>query len=91
MLRITQLTMTISFDASKDVPQQMLLDRARAEAQKIFDKDSTRRGRSWERVFQTCLEGQAAEVWLMSHHGYLNDTRPYHDVLTPNGVPIEVR
>ena len=75
---------------SADIDQALWEKRTLKEATLIFNKPSTRKDRTWEKVYETCKVGQAAEVWLMSN-GYLNDSRNYHDVLRPDGTPIEVK
>lgn len=79
----------ITFD-SKDIDQALWEARTLTEATRIFNKESTRRGRTWEQVYEKCKQGQAPEVWLLMK-GYLDDSRDYHDVIRPDGEPIEVK
>jgi hypothetical protein len=78
-----------SFD-TKDLDSALWELRALTEAKLIFGKESTRRGRTWEDVLSVCMQGQAAEIWLMSQ-GFTNDERNYHDVIHPSGTSIEVK
>lgn len=80
---------SITFD-SKDIDQEMWEARTLAEATLIFNKESTRQGRTWEQVYSKCRQGQASELWLLSK-GFKDDLRPYHDVIHPDGTPIEVK
>ena len=70
--------------------QEFLYKRALAEAEKIFAKETTRRGRSIDEIVATCIYGHAAEVYLMSL-GYIDDTRPYKDLFEPDDTSIEVK
>lgn len=76
---------------SKTLDQKALSDRAMAEAKLIYSKPSTRRGRSLEKIFETCAYGHAAEQFLIEKKGYTDDDRPYKDVIDPNGEPVEVK
>jgi hypothetical protein len=82
--------MPIKFHVQKEVDPVLLKSRAKKEAEFIGLKDTTRNGRSDDDILETCLWGQAPEVWLMSQ-GYLDDPRPYRDVREPQGVPVEVK
>ena len=73
-----------------DLDQEFLYTRAYAEAEKIFAKETTRRGRSVDEIVTTCMYGHAAEVYLMSL-GYIDDTRPYKDLFEPDNTSIEVK
>jgi hypothetical protein len=81
----------MTFNAQTDVDTKVLVNRARTEAEKIFAKDSTCRGRDFHHIFAEELRGQCPEVWLMTKHGYLDDTRAYHDIKEPDGTPIEIK
>lgn len=65
-------------------------ERAWEEAVKIYNKPSTRHNREFPEILATCMYGQAAEVYLMSQ-GFTDDTRPFRDVLHPDGTPVEVK
>lgn len=73
-----------------NLDQKFLYDRALNEAQKIFEKPSTRKGRELSQIIETCMYGHAAEVYLMSL-GYIDDTRPYKDLFEPDDTSIEVK
>ena len=65
--------------------------RAFAEAQLIFDKPSTGRGRTLQEVREACLTGHAAELYLIDHCGFIDDPRPYKDVFDTLNNPVEVK
>lgn len=71
--------------------QERLKARAYTEAQLIFDKESTRRGRSLQEVRRDCLMGHAAELYLIDHCGFKDDPRPYKDVFDTEGAPAEIK
>ena len=83
-------TFTATTFDTKDLDQVLWELRAQTEAKLIFGKDTTCRGRTWEEVLSSCMQGQAAEIWLLSQ-GFTNDERDYHDVIHPDGMPIEVK
>jgi len=68
-----------------------LQSRAYAEAEKIFSKESTRGGRTLEQIRRSCLIGHAAELYLIDHCGFHDDTRDYKDVFNTEGEPVEVK
>lgn len=68
-----------------------LRERAYVEAEGIFSKDSTRRNRTLEQVRKACLMGHAAELYLIDHCGFRDDTRPYKDVFDTEDEPVEVK
>lgn len=73
-----------------NLDQEFLYKRAFVEAEKIFEKPSTRKGRELDEIVQTCLYGHAAEVYLMSL-GYVDDTRPYKDLFEPDNTSVEIK
>lgn len=73
------------------IDHDILHNRAMLEAEQIFDKDSTRRGRSLQEIYEITKYGQAAEVYLMQYHNFVNDTRKYKDVIDPNNNSVEVK
>lgn len=76
---------------SKDLNQEAWAQRARAEAVLIHQKDSTGRGRSFEQVYETTKYGHAAEMYLIENFGFTDDKRPYRDIISPSGSPVEVK
>jgi len=65
--------------------------RAFTEAQRIFDKESTRRGRTLQEVREACLTGHAAELYLIDHCGFIDDPREYKDLFDTLKVPVEIK
>jgi hypothetical protein len=74
-----------------DLDQEFLHARTEDEAKQIFNKESTRQGRTYEQVYQTCLYGQTAECYLIQFQKFKDDPRPYKDVFTPVGKPAEIK
>ena len=81
----------MKFNAKTDLDGQALYARAEAEAKLIFRKDSTRRGRSLEQIIETVLYGHAAELYLIEHHNFKDDTHEYKDVIDTDGNQVEVK
>lgn len=80
----------MKFNASQ-LDNDFYLDRAKAEANEIFSKDSTRRGRSFQNILETTLYGHAAEAYLIQECGYQDDTRKYKDVIDTEGASVEIK
>ena len=68
-----------------------LKQRAFAEAQLIFDKNTPGDNRSLSEVRLDCLVGHAAELYLIDHCGFKNDPTPYKDVFDTEDIPVEVK
>ena len=51
--------------------------RAFKEAEQIYSKESTRRGRNIAEIAEACMFGHAPEIWMMTNGGYVDDTRKY--------------
>lgn len=75
---------------AKDLNQQQLRSRAEAEAQLIYNKPTTRKGRSLETIIETVLYGHVAEQYLIEQ-GWKDDPRPYKDVIRPDEEPVEIK
>jgi len=74
-----------------DLNQELLHARTEEEAKHIFSKESTRQGRTYEQVYDTCLYGQSAEFYLIQFANFKDDPRPYKDVFTPVGKAAEIK
>jgi hypothetical protein len=74
----------------KEIDPVVLKQRAVGEAEKIFAKESTRQGRTYDQILNTCMYGQAAEVYMMTQ-GFTDNTEPYQDVIHPSGAWVEVK
>ena len=80
----------ITFD-SRDLDRSFWEKRASREAELIYRNPNSRRNRSLDQIVKACMQGQAAETWLISK-GYFDDPRPYRDLFRPDRVtPIEVK
>ena len=74
-----------------DLNAPMLLSRAKEESEQIFAKESTRRGRSLQKIIETSLYGHAAELYLIEKCGIKDDTRKYKDLFDTEGNSVEVK
>ena len=75
----------------KDLDPIALKLRAEGEAKRIFAKESTRKGRTYEEVLAACMYGQASELYMISQ-GYYNNPEPYQDILEKDKeTPAEVK
>lgn len=74
-----------------DLDQVLICDRALEEAKGIFEHPSRARGRSLDQIFNYCVQGQSAEVYLMQCHGYTSDPHKYGDVINPVDERVEVK
>lgn len=81
----------MKFNVITDIDKDLLKERAWAEAAEIFARDSTRQGRTIQEIRETVMYGQAAEVYLIQHHGFKDDPEPFKDVFNPVGKPVEVK
>lgn len=81
---------SFKFNAN-ELNQNYLLSRSHEEANEIFAKPSTRRGRSYEEILKTVLYGHVAEVFLIEKMGFTDDTRKYKDVINTAGKYVEVK
>ena len=81
----------MQFNAKKDLDPVRLYNRAEAEAKLIYSKPSTRRNRSLEDIIETVMYGHAAELYLIDHEGFKDDTREYKDVIDLEGKDVEVK
>jgi hypothetical protein len=80
----------MQFNLLLDVDIDFLKQRARTEAKLINENPNSAKGRSFQEIYATCMYGQAAEVYMMSI-GFKDDTKPYRDVIDPDGTPTEVK
>ncbi len=78
-----------TFNVKKDIDPYTLRNRAFKEAEQIYSKESTRRGRNIAQIAEACMFGHASEIWMMENGGYVDDTRKYKDLFYPY-APVEV-
>lgn len=81
----------MKFNAKNDLDPVRLYNRAEAEAKLIYSKPSTQRGRTLENIIETVMYGHAAELYLIDHEGFRDDTREYKDVVDLEGNDVEVK
>lgn len=79
------------FNAITDIDVELLKERSYAEAAEIFVKESTRGNRTIEDVRAATMYGHAAEVYLIQHHNFKDDPRPFKDLFNTIGKPVEVK
>lgn len=80
------------FNVKKDIDPEVLRNRSEIEGKKIFSKESTRRNRTLEECTAANMIGQAAEIHMLNHGGFIDDTRDYKDVIRESdGEQIEVK
>lgn len=79
------------FNVKTDIDLDRLKQRAFAEAEHIYNRESTRRNRTLQQVRTNCLIGHAAELYLIDHCGFKDDPTPYKDVFDPSDIPTEVK
>jgi len=65
--------------------------RARAEAKLCYDTESTRRGRKWSELYQSYLQGHAAESYLIENFGFKCANKKYKDLINSDGEQVEVK
>tara|TARA_B100000768_G_scaffold38070_1_gene36738 strand:+ start:2900 stop:3379 length:480 start_codon:yes stop_codon:yes gene_type:complete len=75
----------------KDINLIELLAKAKAESQLIFDKESTRKGRTLNDITVTNMYGLAAEQFLIEKCNFTDNPLPYQDVISPEGIDVEVK
>ena len=80
----------MNFNAA-DLNPKLYLERADKEANEIFSKESTRKGRTKAQILETVLYGHAAEVFLMEYYDFKDDDRKYKDLFDKEGNSIEVK
>ena len=66
-------------------------ERALDEAQKIYSKPSTRKGRKLEAIVETVKYGHTAEWFLIQEMGYTDNLEEFHDVIDPDGDWVEIK
>jgi hypothetical protein len=79
------------FNVKTDIDLDRLKQRAFAEAEHIYNRESTRRDRTLQEVRRNCLMGHAAELYLIDHCGFKDDPRPFKDVFDTEDLPVEVK
>ena len=82
-------TFTTTFNVRQHIDPHTLKTRAFNEAEQIYSKESTRRGRNIAEIAEACMFGHAPEIWMMTNGGYVDDTRKYKDLFAPDH-PVEV-
>jgi len=75
----------------KDLDNEALYKRAKAEAKLIFDNPNTRKGRSLEKIIETVEYGHAAEWFLIEKVGYTDNPAMYQDVIDLDDDWVEVK
>lgn len=81
----------MKFNAKTDLDPVRLYNRAETEAKLIHSKPSTARGRTLKQIIEMVLYGHAAELYLIKHQGFTDDSREYKDVIDLDNNPVEVK
>lgn len=75
----------------KDLDQRALLSKTKIESQEIFNKPSTRKGRTLNDIIATNMYGISAEQYLIEKCEFTDNPAPYQDVISPEGIDVEVK
>jgi hypothetical protein len=75
---------------AKDIDPVSLRNRAKNEANAIWNNPKSRRGRTYKKLLADCMLGQAAEINLLNC-GYKDNTTKYMDVKEPDETTVEVK
>ena len=73
-----------------DLDVELIYIRAFEEAKGIYSYESRRRGRTLDMIFDNCVQGQTAEVFLLTQ-GYTSNPDKYGDVINLDNEPVEVK
>lgn len=77
-----------SFDSSK---VNINTDRLLNEVNGIYNKESTRKGRTYEQVLESTIMGHKLEQYLLDNNGFTDDERKYMDLLSPSGASVDCK
>jgi hypothetical protein len=61
------------------------------EANNIWAHEPNRRGRTYDQVYNSTLQGKIAEQWLLENHNFTRATVKYHDLVNEIGELVEVK
>jgi hypothetical protein len=75
----------------KDLNTEILANKAFDEARQIHRKSSTAQGRSLEEIFKVSVYGLAAEQFLIERCNFADNPDAYQDVISPEGIKVEVK
>ena len=59
------------------------------EAQELFNRPTE--NRPYEKIYSNCSVGRPPELFLKEKAKFTDDTRQYHDVISPCGLSVEVK
>lgn len=77
-----------SFDSSK---VNLNTDRLLNEVNGIYNKESTRKGRTYEQVLESTIMGHKLEQYLLDNNDFIDDERKYMDLLSPSGASVDCK
>lgn len=77
-----------SFDSSK---VKLNIDRLLNEVDGIFSKESTRKDRSYRQILDSTAMGHKLEQYLIDKNNFIDDTRKYMDLLSPQGFSVDCK
>lgn len=74
----------------RDIDPSALKNRAKAECDQICNSANAKQGRSYSQVLVNCMQGHAAELWLLKHN-YKDNSKKYMDVIDPDDITVDVK
>lgn len=78
----------LSFDSSK---VKLNTDRLLNEVDGIYNKESTRKDRTYQQVLNSTIMGHKLEQYLLDNNGFTDDERKYMDLLSPSGASVDCK
>lgn len=74
----------------RDIDPFALKNRAKSECDQIWNSTNAKQGRSYNQVLANCMQGHAAELWLLKHN-YKDNSKKYMDVIDSDNITIDVK
>lgn len=78
----------LSFDSSK---VKINTDRLLNEVDGIYNKESTRKDRTYQQVLNSTIMGHKLEQYLLDNNGFTDDERKYMDLLSTSGASVDCK
>lgn len=74
-----------------DLDEDKLFESISREMPGIHANNQSRRNRTTDEIFNSTLRGHAVERYLIENHGYYDNPKKYHDVISSTGIEIECK
>lgn len=87
---IKELGLEVPSFTENDIDLSKAEKKSKIESNKIFNNNSTRRGRTFGQIYRVNLQSQIAECYCIEKLGFKDDKRPYMDVIK-NGISVDVK